>query len=252
MNLTMQKSTDTSFYGYRMLNMFILSHFLTIRRWEPKFKAFSTQLTYSAIWVRLPELPTEFYDLEILSRVGSKLGRLLKIDTCTSSTTRGRYARICIEVPLEKPLKTHLYLGNHRQSLLYEGLNLLCTYCGRFGHPTTSCSEVVHAPNEQNKKIQHLETNITPDAIPVKENEWKTVTFTKKSIYPPKHPNFDKGKAATMAAPPAAQPFAGQFCNPTSDVLGRVTSARPVTLQRPVMEFNNKFQSLSNVGPSDL
>ncbi|OIS96517.1 hypothetical protein A4A49_09023 [Nicotiana attenuata] len=125
----------------------------------------------------------------------------------------------------------HLYLGNHRQSLLYEGLNLLCTYCGRFGHPTTSCPEVVHAPNEQNNKIQHLETNITHDAIPVKENEWKTVTFTKKSIYPPKHPNFNKGKAATMVAPPAAQPFAETNLHrhePKSVSEGKYTNQQPV------------------------
>uniref|UniRef100_A0A1U7WXE9 Uncharacterized protein LOC104228581 n=1 Tax=Nicotiana sylvestris TaxID=4096 RepID=A0A1U7WXE9_NICSY len=48
-----------------------------------------------------------FYDLEILQKVGNKLGKLLKIDTCTSTTSRGRYARICIEVPLEQPLKSH-------------------------------------------------------------------------------------------------------------------------------------------------
>lgn len=66
--------------------------------------------------------------------VGSKLGQLLKIDTCTSTTTRGRYARICIEVLLERPLKTHRNIGNHRQSLLYKGISILCTSCGHLGH----------------------------------------------------------------------------------------------------------------------
>lgn len=42
--------------------------------------------TYSALWVHLPELTTEFYDLEILQRVGNKLGQLQKVDTCTSTT----------------------------------------------------------------------------------------------------------------------------------------------------------------------
>lgn len=45
---------------------FVFNHFLPVRRWKPKFIASSAQLTYSAIWLRLPELPTEFYDMDIL------------------------------------------------------------------------------------------------------------------------------------------------------------------------------------------
>lgn len=85
---------------------FILGHFLTVRLWEPKFIASTTQLAYSTIWARLPELPTKYYDLALLQLVGNKLGNLLIFDACTSSTTRGRYARICIKIPLAKPLKT--------------------------------------------------------------------------------------------------------------------------------------------------
>ncbi|XP_009802092.1 uncharacterized protein At4g02000-like [Nicotiana tabacum] len=165
---------------------FILSHFLTVRGWEPKFKASSTQLTYSALWVRLPELPTEFYDLEIFGMIGSKLGRLLKIDTCTSSTTRGRYARIYIEVPLEKPLKTHLYIGNHRQTLLYKGLNILCTSCGGFGHPANNCPESITVTKDQNEENKQLQSTTSTNNIPLKNKEWKTVIFPKKNIHLPK------------------------------------------------------------------
>lgn len=68
---------------------FILGHFLSVCRWELKFVASTAQLTYSAIWARLPELSTEYYDLTILQKIGHKLGQLLKIDTCTSSAIRG-------------------------------------------------------------------------------------------------------------------------------------------------------------------
>ncbi|XP_070022077.1 uncharacterized protein [Nicotiana sylvestris] len=69
---------------------FILNHFLSVRRWEPKLIASGAQLTYAVLWVRLPELPTEFYDFQILQKVGNKIGKLLKVDTCTTSITRGR------------------------------------------------------------------------------------------------------------------------------------------------------------------
>lgn len=70
---------------------FVLNHFLSVCCWEHKFVTSNTQLTYAALWVRLPELPTKFYDLEILQRVGNKIGQLLKVDTCTSTATRGKY-----------------------------------------------------------------------------------------------------------------------------------------------------------------
>lgn len=94
---------------------FILNYFLAVQKRKPKFIASNTQLTYTSIWFRLLELPTEFYDFEIRQLIGEKIGSMVKMDTCTSTTTSGRYARICIEVPIEIPLKTHIYIGTHRQ-----------------------------------------------------------------------------------------------------------------------------------------
>lgn len=71
---------------------------------------------FSAIWIHLPKLPNKFYDHAILTRIGSKLGKLLKTDICTSATLQGRYARLCIEIPLLIPVKTHIYIGILKQS----------------------------------------------------------------------------------------------------------------------------------------
>ncbi|XP_019251424.1 PREDICTED: uncharacterized protein LOC109230374 [Nicotiana attenuata] len=139
---------------------FVLGHFLSVRRYEPKFLVSSSKLTYTTIWSRLPELPTEFYDTQILQQVGNKLGKLLKIDTCTSSTLRGKYGRICIEVPLEQPLKSHVFIRNHRQQILYKGLNMLCVRLGRIGHPTTYCpSKITQTVHQHQQPPLLLLTN---------------------------------------------------------------------------------------------
>lgn len=70
--------------------------------------------------MRLPQL-TEFYDKNILERVGEKQGAQLKIDTCTLATLRGRYARICIQVPLDTPVKNSFNTGDHVQEVVCEG-----------------------------------------------------------------------------------------------------------------------------------
>nr|POE70881.1 hypothetical protein CFP56_76266 [Quercus suber] len=78
-------------------------HFLAIKQWEPYFKASEAKLTSIAAWVRLPKLPIEFYDTSVLKEIGSVIGPVLRIDSYTTSETRGGYARLCVQIDLEKP-----------------------------------------------------------------------------------------------------------------------------------------------------
>ncbi|XP_075092262.1 uncharacterized protein LOC142172523 [Nicotiana tabacum] len=119
---------------------FVNGHFLSITKWKPNFVASKERLTTTAVWIRLPQLPTEFYDGEILRKINNAIGRLLKVDVCTSTTLRGRYARLCVELPLEIPVQPFLYVGQHKQHIHYEGDNFLCTNCGRLGHTKNQCS----------------------------------------------------------------------------------------------------------------
>lgn len=113
---------------------FINGYYLSIKHWHPNFMASKSMETYSSIWLRIHGLPIEYYDLNILAKIGSKLGKLVKTDVCTSTSLRGRYARICVEVPIDKPIKTHIQIGHLMQQILYEGDGILCRKCGRAGH----------------------------------------------------------------------------------------------------------------------
>ncbi|KAH0672404.1 hypothetical protein KY290_024643 [Solanum tuberosum] len=119
---------------------FINGYYLSIKRWQPTFVASEAKETYSSIWIRLSELPTEYYDHTILAKIGNKLGKLVKTDVCTSVTLRGRYAKICIEVPVKHPVRSHIQIGNLKQKIIYEGDGILCLSCGRVGHTTIACS----------------------------------------------------------------------------------------------------------------
>lgn len=82
---------------------FVGSQYLTVHNWEPKFKPQQQTNNYSTIWIRLQDLPTEYYDSHILQKI-SFIGSLIKIDACIAQTTRGRYARLCILAQLNTPL----------------------------------------------------------------------------------------------------------------------------------------------------
>ena len=98
---------------------------------EPWFEA---KLSSVAIWVRLPELPIEFYDVAVLREIGSTIGPILRIDSYTTSKSKGSYTRLCVQVDLEKPLITSVRVGRLVQKITYGGVSMLCFHCGRLGH----------------------------------------------------------------------------------------------------------------------
>lgn len=157
---------------------FAIGKFLSVRRWEPNFVPEEDTQTHSVIWIRLPQLPTKFYDRNIFERIGNHLGTLLWIDTCTSAALRGRYARICNQVPLHEPIKKDVIVGTHKQRVVYEGEGVLCTGCGRLGNILTSY------PISKIQPFSHIQdpNNCIPSTSKetVKVEEWQTVKFPKR------------------------------------------------------------------------
>ena len=92
-----------------------------------------------AVWVRFPELPIEFYDASVLKEIGSVIGPILRIDSYTASETRGGYARLRVQIDLDKPLISSIRVGKLVQRVLYEGISSLCFCCGKLGHKQESC-----------------------------------------------------------------------------------------------------------------
>nr|POF11820.1 hypothetical protein CFP56_66019 [Quercus suber] len=73
--------------------------------------------------------------------VGNKIGKHLKIDAITNAATRGRFARICVQINLNKSLPKRFKIGTFWQDIVYENVPLLCYECGRTGHKESICLE---------------------------------------------------------------------------------------------------------------
>lgn len=69
------------------------------------------------------------------------IGTLIKIDNCTIQATHGRYARLCILVPLGKSFPTEVLIETHMQQIFYEDTTPLCKQCGCLGHTQHTCSK---------------------------------------------------------------------------------------------------------------
>ncbi|KAK9990556.1 hypothetical protein SO802_025541 [Lithocarpus litseifolius] len=104
---------------------FIGDHFLSIRPWEPFFKPLTANVALIAVWIRLYELPIELYETEVLKEIGESIGKVLRIDSHTAMEARGKYARLCIQINVNKPLVNTICIGRFKQAVSYEGIHSL-------------------------------------------------------------------------------------------------------------------------------
>nr|POE88871.1 uncharacterized protein CFP56_37406 [Quercus suber] len=170
---------------------FIGQHFLAIRQWEPGFKASMATFSSVAVWVRLPKLPIEYYEPIALLKIGKSIGPVLRIDSHTINGARGRFACLCIQVNLDKPLIRIVYIGKIAQSILYEGISSLCFSCGRIGHKIETCPYTVketnrnliwfrmHACHDNNVSAVHQPGRSKAEGSKEEYGEWMVVTRRK-------------------------------------------------------------------------
>ncbi|KAH0678628.1 hypothetical protein KY285_019702 [Solanum tuberosum] len=168
---------------------FVNGYFLSIKIWYPNFVALKAKKTKSAIWIRLPELQTEFCDHSILARIGKKLGELVKTDVCTSETLRERYAIICVEVPIGVPVQKYISIGHHKQPFNYKCSTILCARCGVLGHTIQICPKKHIAPMTQNDTMEMQVDPIHPTTKDAddKDGTCQIVSFAKKNKQHTKH-----------------------------------------------------------------
>ncbi|CAL5387980.1 unnamed protein product [Camellia sinensis] len=168
-----------------------LDHYVTVRRWQQEFKSDEAKEDTIAIWVRFPNLPIEYYNENVLFHIAKVLGTPLKIDINTAMAARGRYARVCIEMDLRKPLISQIAIGKYIYHVEYEHLHLFCFSCGRVGHRRNSYSDgIMPKTTSQGPAAtgheEHLQASPNIDPSLSKFGPWMTVP---KSFRNHKGPN---------------------------------------------------------------
>lgn len=134
---------------------FTREHFLTIRPWEPNFRSTSTNVSSVAVWIGLNELLIEYYNAEALYHIGKTIGNVLRVDTHTTSEARGKFARLCVQINMDKPLITIILIGKFEQPVCYKGIQKLCFDCERMGHQRKNCLYTIrHKPRPREAESQ--------------------------------------------------------------------------------------------------
>ncbi|XP_074298403.1 uncharacterized protein LOC141629276 [Silene latifolia] len=97
------------------------------------------------IWVLFPDLDPYLWSSGVLSKMSSKIGRLMFADVPTTSQAKLTFARAMIEVyvssnpPLEISLNTPF--GPSTQRVEYQWIPHYCSGCGKMGHLLQTCKK---------------------------------------------------------------------------------------------------------------
>lgn len=131
----------------------IFDHYLAVATWSPEFISPAARVKKTLAWIRIPGLNVVFYDESYLMSAARAIGRPVKLDKSTLRAERGRFARICVELDLDKPVVGKICLENFWYKIEYEGLHVICTKCGCYGHRYRECAgPVISEPNGSGKK----------------------------------------------------------------------------------------------------
>ncbi|CAL9018615.1 unnamed protein product [Prunus brigantina] len=103
----------------------IAGQYIVTQKWKPGFNAKEEKITHMTAWVRINGLNVEYFRVDVIEKIGNLVGATIKVDAHTLSQARGKYARICVELDLAKPLTPFIEIEGRTYGVVYEGINLV-------------------------------------------------------------------------------------------------------------------------------
>ncbi|PNY14345.1 hypothetical protein L195_g011025 [Trifolium pratense] len=120
----------------------LLDHYLTVCRFTSTINTTGTSVTNKTmVWVRISGLHLVYYDENFLLAVASAIGNPVKVDLHALWVEFGRFARVCVEIDLDKPVVKKVGINGELYRIHYEDshINAICTECGSYYHVRKYC-----------------------------------------------------------------------------------------------------------------
>ena len=135
------------------------------------------QLEKVPVWVKLFNVPLEYWDEDGLSRIASAIGVPLFMDRITAQARKLAFARVCVEIEPKIVMLERITIKCGDETLevkvVYQWLPDLCNKCKSFGHKGDKCEKAgeiaVLVP------IQSAEESEKKGETGGEDTEWETV-----------------------------------------------------------------------------
>ncbi|KAJ8443344.1 LOW QUALITY PROTEIN: hypothetical protein Cgig2_015825 [Carnegiea gigantea] len=180
---------------------------LFLKPWIPLVDPYVVNITHVNQWLTITRSPQEFWDDAQLTFLLSGVGIFLKADEYTLNRGKGRFAQVCLNVDVTKPLRGTLTIPTPEAILSlpisYEGLHEVCAIYSSTAHALDTCSdtsknvfEVTVLPRKQSR-LPNAQCRRGILSTPSRFNAPKGNTIPPASITPtiPISTNFSDGGA---------------------------------------------------------
>lgn len=81
---------------------------MRIQRWTPEFNPYKLVSPLVNVWVRIYEIPQEYFHEHIIESIASVLGTIVSVDQRTRDGSMCHYAKVLIELDLRKDKEYHI------------------------------------------------------------------------------------------------------------------------------------------------
>ncbi|CAI0402796.1 unnamed protein product [Linum tenue] len=137
-------------------------NYLTVHTWDKHFNPYQHEISSTLVWVRLLDIPINYFHLEAVMNIGQRIVKPLRVDEATRTGARSDYARVCVQVDLTRPLLSQFRIDGIKYFIQYEGLEKICLQCGTYvanGH--CRCARPVE-PMETENPVNEKEPRTRP------------------------------------------------------------------------------------------
>lgn len=121
---------------------FVGGQIYSLQRTKPNLDPVKENHLSVLLWIRLPRLPLEMWNENILSKILKPIGRLIKLDPNFEEISKGLFVRVCLEVDVSKPLKMNKSFMDdsiYECFIDYENITNVCYGCGSDYHKFDTC-----------------------------------------------------------------------------------------------------------------
>ncbi|XP_021754907.1 uncharacterized protein LOC110720205 [Chenopodium quinoa] len=122
-----------------------------IKPWSTGFNFYEEILKVIPLWIKLPNLPLNFWSADSLIRIASILGVPLFADDCTTRQQRVSFARVLVEMDVTMTLPDHVWIEDElgvefKQAIVYDWKPSYCAKCSMPGHDCSFLGKPVQKP----------------------------------------------------------------------------------------------------------